>query len=163
MREVFGTTSNITAMRKILVVEGSAAHAESRSTADARIYGFLSDRFGQVTLVAGGGASECKSLMERLNTILRDVSPNLKSVALLNRDVDETPADAGAIYLPVPMIENLLVDPDVIWAALTTVHHKVDFKSSKDVEAALDAILSQMEAHEVGRRTKGAFGAKFFR
>ena len=51
--------------------------------------------------------------MERLDTILRDVSPNLKSVALLNRDVDETPADAGAIYLPVPMIENLLVDPDV--------------------------------------------------
>jgi ABC-type cobalamin/Fe3+-siderophores transport system ATPase subunit len=163
MREVFGTTSNITAMRKILVVEGSAAHAESRSTADARIYGFLSDRFGQVTLVAGGGKSECKSLVERLNTTLKDVSPNLKSVALLDRDVDEAAADPDAIYLPVSMIENLLVDPDVIWAALTTVHHKLDLKSAKDVEAALDDILSGIEGHEVGRRTKAAFGAKFFR
>ena len=31
-----------------------------------------------------------QGLMERLNTILRDVSPNLKSVALLNRDVRDT-------------------------------------------------------------------------
>lgn len=163
IREVFGTTSNITAMRKILVVEGSAAHAGSRSTADARIYAFLSDRFGQVTLVAGGGKSECTSLVERLNTILKDVSPDLKSIALLDRDVDETPAHAAGVFLPVSMIENLLLDPTVIWVALTTVHHKLDVKSAEDIEAALDAILSEMETHEVGRRTKAAFGAKFFR
>ncbi len=39
IRQVFGSTSNITAMRKVLVVEGRAADRNSRRPADARIYG----------------------------------------------------------------------------------------------------------------------------
>src|SRR5258708_3616990 len=77
MKDVFGTTSNITAMRKIVVVESVDAHLKSRSTSDARIYGFLSDRFGQVTLVSGGSKTECKAVVDRLNSILRDLSPQL--------------------------------------------------------------------------------------
>jgi predicted ATP-dependent endonuclease of OLD family len=58
LREVFGSTSNITAMRKILVVEGREADPASRRPADSRVYGFLSDRFGQLTIIAGGGRSD---------------------------------------------------------------------------------------------------------
>jgi hypothetical protein len=163
MKDIFGTTSNITAMRKIVVVESVDAHLKSRSTSDARIYGFLSDRFGQVTLVSGGSKSECKAVVDRLNSILKDLSPQLRANAVLDRDIDEEPTEDGAIYLPVSMIENLLVDPGVIWEAITTVRHKTLFESASSVESALNEILANQENHEVGRRAKTAFGMRVFR
>jgi len=61
------------------------------------------------------------------------------------------------------MIENLLVDPDAIWDALATVHHKLTLKSPAEVENALDAICSELEDHESARRIKAAVGARTFR
>ncbi len=66
LRSVFGSTSNITALRTILVVEGRAADNGSRRPADGRIYGFLSDQFGQLTVLSGGGKSECQTLIRTL-------------------------------------------------------------------------------------------------
>jgi len=101
MREAFGSTSNITAMRRVLVVEGRGPTSKSRRASDARIYGFLNKRFGQLTVVAGGGRSECESLVRRLNDVLTGLAPGLRAVALLDRDVDEAPLETEALrYLP---------------------------------------------------------------
>jgi energy-coupling factor transporter ATP-binding protein EcfA2 len=157
IRAVFGSTSNITAMRTVLVVEGRAADKGSRRPADGRIYGFLSDRFGQLTVIAGGGKSECQTLLRSLNELLAPIAPNLKSAALLDRDtLQDAPPRDDVIYLPVSMVENLLVDPGVIFRALATVQHKTRIQSEDDVSRALNEILDELHDHEIGRRVKAA-------
>lgn len=164
LRQLFGTTSNVTAMRRLLVVEGATATQDSRRASDARIYGFLSDRFGQLSILSGGGRAQCATLAAQLNQALSDISPNLKAVALVDRDVDAEVIETQALrYLPVSMIENLLVDPDVIWSALSIVQHKLSVRSSQEVAAALDDLCNELEAVEVSRRIKAAFVPRMFR
>jgi hypothetical protein len=89
LRSLFGSTSNVTALRTILVVEGKSADKGGRRPADARIYGFLSDRFGQLTVLSGGGKSECTALVKALNSCLPTLSGSVRAVALLDRDTLE--------------------------------------------------------------------------
>lgn len=164
LRTLFGSTSNVTALRTVLVVEGRGADKGSRRPADARIYGFLSDRFGQLTVISGGGKSECQALVRSLNGVLSSIAGNLKSVALLDRDTvqgGETQPDQ--VLLPVSMIENLLVDPESIFRAIQPVLHKTAFASPQDISAALDAILDAMSDHEVSRRVKAGVESRTFR
>jgi len=164
LRTVFGSTSNITALRTILVVEGRAADKGSRRPADGRIYGFLSDHFGQLTVLSGGGKSECQTLIRTLNELLAPIAPNLKAVALLDRDtLRDTPTAPSIIYLPVSMVENLLIDPDVVFRAIATVRHKTSFETPDDVANAIDAILDRMLDHEVSRRVKAAVPTRTLR
>lgn len=164
LRSVFGSTSNITALRTILVVEGRAADKGSRRPADGRIYGFLSDQFGQLTVLSGGGKSECQTLIHTLNELLTPLAPHLKAVALLDRDtLDSAHTSPGVVYLPVSMVENLLIDPDVIFRAIAAVRHKTSFQSPDDVVLAIDAILDEMLDHEVSRRIKAGVPSRTFR
>ncbi len=164
LRAVFGSMSNVTALRTILVVEGRAADKGSRRPADGRIYGFLSDQFGQLTVLSGGGKSECQTLLRTLNELLAPIAPNLKAVALLDRDtLTTTPTDSRVMYLPVSMIENLLIDPDVVFKAIETVLHKTSFQTPDDVARAIDTILDELFDHEVSRRVKAAVASRTFR
>lgn len=61
------------------------------------------------------------------------------------------------------MIENLLVDPKVIWEAITLTLHKTTFEKLDDVENALDRILDDLEQHEIDRRIKDKVGYFPFR
>jgi hypothetical protein len=164
LRTLFGSTSNVTALRTVLVVEGRAADASSRRPADARIYGFLSDRFGQLTVIAGGGKSECQSLVRSLNGVLASIAGSLKAVALLDRDtLRDVPPSPDQVLLPVSMIENLLVDPDVVFRALEPVRHKTSLQSPDDVAAGLTAVLDDLVSHEEDRRVKAAVDSRTFR
>jgi len=164
MREVFGSTSNITAMRPILIVEGRKESKDSRSASDSRIYSFLSEKFNQLTIIPGGGKNECKTLAGSLTDLLRTFSKDLTAYALLDRDLEVSdPENSSYHYLPVSMIENLLVDPAILWDAVVTVRHKTDFQSMESLEKALDAILGDMEAEETTRRIKNKIGGITFR
>lgn len=164
IREVFGSTSNVTAMRPLLVVEGRKGDKSSKRSSDARVYSFLSEDFNRVTIIPGGGKSECKKLTNSLNELSSEFSEKIKAYSLLDRDLAEgAPEEEHSIYLPVSMIENLLVDPDVIWNALATVAHKTEFDSPEDVAGALDVLLDEMEESEVSRRIKDHIGAHTFR
>ena len=65
--------------------------------------------------------------------------------------------------MPVSMVENLLIDPEIIFKAIATVTHKTSFNSSDDVAVAVDAIIDEMLEHEVSRRIKAAVPARTFR
>ena len=120
--------------------------------------------FGQLTVVAGGGKSECQSLVKTLNQLLQPLAPSLKAVALMDRDVDESdPGLTDVMLLPVAMVENLLVDPEVIFAAIVTVRHKTTFKTVEEITASLESILDRLTDHEVNRRVKAALPVKTFR
>ena len=163
IRDVFGSTSHVTALRPILVVEGKRAGRTSRTASDERIYSFLNDRFSQVTLLAAGGKGECRRVVARLNELLAQWSPALRAFALLDSDVDPAVEEDGVIELPVSMIENFLVDPDCIWDAMSPVRHRVPLTSRGDVETALDEILDDMHDTETSRRVKAAVGVYYFR
>ena len=165
MREIFGSTSNITAMRNILVVEGQKADESSSRAADERILSFLSDRFAQLTIRSGGSKVQCMTLAKSLAEILsNDLSPNLQAYSLVDRDLDAgDPEDPNTQYLPVSMIENLLVDPEIIWNAIVTVRHKAAFDEQADVECALDELLDALLDHESDRRIKAGVGFHSFR
>jgi hypothetical protein len=61
------------------------------------------------------------------------------------------------------MIENLLIDPQVIWEALNLVRHKIDLKSENDIAPAIDEILQEMEQEEIDRRIKASIKPTTFR
>ena len=165
MREVFGSTSNITAMRTILVVEGRKADNSSRRASDEKILGFLSDRFARLTVLAGGSKDQCKALARSLSEILSDkLSSNLGAYALVDRDLESGDSeDLHVQYLPVSMVENLLVDPEVIWKAIVTVCHKTTLTNPVKVGAALDSILDDLAEDEINRRIKADVGFHAFR
>ena len=164
LREVFGSTSNLTAMRPFLVVEGKQADRQSRRAADARIYSFLSDEFSRILVIPAGGKTECRALVNSLNDILKKYSQTLKAHALLDRDLqEENPTEPTVHLLPVSMIENFLVDPLVIWEATKVVHHKMDLVDEKTVEAAITDILDSLSESETDRRIKASIGVKTFR
>ncbi len=164
IRDVFGSTSNITAMRPLLVVEGRKENKDSTRPADSRIYSFLDEKFNRITIVPGGGKSECKKLALSLTEILKEFSPSIKAYALLDRDLEkEDDEDPLLYFLPVSMIENLLVDPEIIWKAIVTVRHKTEFDSQDDLKEALDSILDSLEQEEKSRRVKESIGTQIFR
>ena len=165
MREVFGSTANITAMRTILVVEGRKANNDSKRASDEKILDFLSERFAQLTVLAGGSKEQCKTLARSLAEILSaELSRNLRAYALVDRDLESGISDDPHVhYLPVSMIENLLVDPAVIWKAIVTVRHKTSFGNQRQVETALNSILNDLSEHEINRRIKSGVGFHAFR
>ena len=157
--------SNLTALRTILVVEGRKADADSRRAEDEKIYGLLSNRFAQLTVLAGGGKAQCKIFAQSLAEILsEELSTRVGAYALVDRDLDsDGSSDSHVKRLPVSMVENLLVDPEVIWNAIRTVRHKTDLAELASVEYALDAVLGKQKGREVARRVKAKVGRHSFR
>ena len=151
-------------MRPILVVEGRLREMRARRAADARIYPFLSDEFSRISILPSGGKAECKALVRSLNKILRGFSSALGAHALLDRDLEESESVEPNIHLlPVSMIENLLIDPSILWEATTLVHHKMHLRSLKEVQTTMEEILDDMEQAEIDRRIKDSIGSTTFR
>jgi hypothetical protein len=161
LRDVFGTTANLTALQPVVIVEGTRG-GSSRSVTDRKLYRALHPRFDQVTLLAGGGKAEALRLAETVAEVFGVLSPKLKVVAFLDRDIAPTETD-GVVYLPVSMIENFLLDPDAIWEATQSVAERAHFETVEAVQQALDAILDHREESEIERRTIARLGDARFR
>lgn len=163
LREVFGSTANLTALQPVVVVEGVTEQVASKVLPDRKLYRALHPGFDRVTLIAGGGKAECRALLVALNEALPYFSSQLRAVALLDRDTNVGPGIAGIELLPVSMIENFLLDPDSIWEAIQSVVEKTDFTTVDDVASAMDGVIDELTEPEIGRRTAlGLGGSHFF-
>lgn len=163
LRDVFGTTSNLTALQPVVIVEGVDQSDSTRVVSDRKLYRALHPRFDEVTLISGGGKTEVLALLRTLSQVLAGFSPRLQVVALLDRDLDDDLAVQNATLLPVSSIENLLLDPDALWEAMQSVLERSDLATVDDIEAALSAILDELEDLEVQRRVYGSLGFVIFR
>jgi hypothetical protein len=114
LRDVFGTTANLTAMQPIVIVEGIDETDAKKSVSDRKLYRALHPGFDGVTLISGGGKGESKALLRVLDEALKVFSSQLDAVALLDRDTTLRADDEKVHLLPVSMIENFLLDPDSI-------------------------------------------------
>ncbi len=162
MRQLFGTTSNITAMQPIIVVEGTSEEKASSVMPDRKLFRVLHPRFDSVVVVPGGGVSECHRLVGALNAILPAMSPRLSAIALVDGDLGGQDAD-GIYRLPVSMIENFILDPLPIWEAIQSVVEKCGWTTIEDVDAALTTLMNDLEGAEEDRRAKSLLGYEYFR
>lgn len=162
LREAFGSTSNLTALQPVVIVEGVSTKDAKHVVPDRKLYRALHAGFDKVTLISGGGKSECKSLLKVLDDSLKQFSPDLKTMALLDRDTSISSGEANIELLPVSMIENFILDPDSIWEALQSVIERTEFTSVDDVAQALDAVISSLSEAEVGRRTAAILGSTHY-
>lgn len=162
LRGVFGTTSNLTAMQPVVVVEGVTERDAAKVLPDRKLYRALHPGFDHVTLLPGGGKSECKALLRVLNEVLPSFSNQLSAFALLDRDTDIKSGDGFVHLLPVSMIENFLLDPDSIWEALQSVIEKTTFTTVDDVSSALDQTIQSLQTGEISRRTAAELGSAHF-
>jgi hypothetical protein len=163
LREVFGSTENLTALQPVVVVEGVTEQEASKILPDRKLYRALHPGFDSVTLIAGGGKAECKALLVVLNEALPYFSSQLRAIALLDRDTEVKPGIDGIELLPVSMIENFLLDADSIWEAIQSVIEKTDFATVDDVANAMDGVIDELTETEIGRRTAlGLGGSHFF-
>jgi hypothetical protein len=161
LRTLFGSTHNLTSLQPVIVLEGASDDRGGHTISDRRLYRALHPGFDRATLVSGGGKRECVALARALQQALAEFSTQLRVVALLDKDTES--GSAGLIkLLPVSMIENLLVDPDVIFEAIESVRDRTAFRTVDDVAAALDQLLSAFEPDEMGRRTAAALGSSHF-
>lgn len=163
LRQLFGTTSNITAMQSLVVVEGTYETAASNVVTDRKLYRALHPGFDTVLVVPGGGKAECMKLVAALNTALPHLSQRLQAVALLDKDLGVTEVPEQTHLLPVSMIENFFLDPLAIWEAIQAVAEKTPFKTIEEVEQALDKVIDSLVATEIERRAKATLGYATFR
>ncbi len=161
LRTLFGSTHNLTSLQPVIVLEGKSDDRTGHTITDRRLYRALHPGFDRATLVSGGGKRECIALAYALQQAMAEFSAQLKVVALLDKDVEQ--GSEGLVkLLPVSMIENLLVDPDVIFEAIESVLDRTSFRTVDDVANALDQLLTDFETHEIGRRAAAALGASHF-
>ena len=163
LRDVFGSTSNLTAMQPVIIVEGGLEADARRVMPDRKLYRALHPGFDRVTVIPGGGKGQCLALAAALREALRSFTDRLVACALLDRDIAEASPPQGVHYLPVSMIENFLLDPDSIWDAIQSVVEKTGFRTVEDVANTLDSVLTGLEAEEVERRALTAIGLFYFR
>ncbi|MCL6528255.1 MAG: ATP-binding protein [Thermaceae bacterium] len=161
LRTLFGSTHNLTSLQPVIVVEGSSDERSGHTISDRRLYRALHAGFDRATVVSGGGKRECVNLARALQKSLVEFSSQLKVVALLDKDTDAC-SEGLVKLLPVSMIENFLVDPDVIFEAIESVRERTSFRTVDDIADALDRLLTTLETHELGRRTAAALGSMHF-
>jgi hypothetical protein len=165
LRDLFGETSNLTAMQPVVIVEGVGEQDAKRVISDRKLYRALHPGFDHVTIIPGGGKSECVALLKGLRDALAVFSNQLSAVALVDRDYGKKVAapEEHVLLLPVTMIENFLLDPDVIWEAIQSVAETSGLSSSESVAAALSKLLDDLESEEIERRAIAGLGIAFFR
>lgn len=162
IREVFGGTSNLTALQPIVVVEGSTEESKRGRYVDRKVFRRLSSRFDRTVVIPAGGKGEVLKLSRALSKAVEPFGKALRVVGLVDYDLRGA-ADESSVALPVSMIENFLLDPECIFGALQSVAEKLAFKNVTDVEIALDEILNERLEAEIERRALSLLGISVFR
>jgi hypothetical protein len=161
LRSLFGSTHNLTSLQPVIVVEGAADEASGHTVSDRRLYRALHPGFDRVTVISSGGKRECISLARALRPALAQFSRQLQVVALVDKDTGDE-SDVGVTPLPVSMIENFLLDPDVLFEAIESVLDSTGFRTIEDVSSALNQVLTNSEGCEVERRVAARLGPSHF-
>lgn len=160
LRALFGSTHNLTSMLPVVIVE-SVTNEHGRAVPDRQLYRALHYGFDRVTMIAGGGKRECVSLLRALGPALSQFSSLLRVIALLDKDCTTFTED-GIELLPVSMIENFFLDPDVLFEAIESVRERTALTTVDDVTIALDTLLTDARDVEIGRRVAALLGPSSF-
>ena len=148
---------------KVVVLEGGGDTEFDRNMV-SRLFPELA---AKANLVSGGSKSRVRELYEVLSRAAMEIGLADRFFAVTDRDRDSTEPEAGARVLRWDRyhIENYLLEPQYVLAALHAVHPDHVLREIEDIRAALRAaavanadrlVLEELRA-EVNSRLVGAF------
>jgi hypothetical protein len=150
MRALTGSTHLLTRCRPIVYLEGETPSAKPVS--DQRLIEILlPEAKGWVLVSTGGRGSAAKSASD-LRAAAAETLAGVPVFALVDRDQGTTSDDDHVISWPVSMIENLLLDPDAIWAVLEPHREQISLDGAHNVRAELTRIADDLTDDEVRLR-----------
>lgn len=150
-RTITGSTHLLTRAKPIVFVEGEGEG--TRVAGDARLVTTLLPQTRSWALVPGRAKHDVVVAVQRLREGSVDL-PGTPVFGLVDADRDEGSAGDHVITWPVAMIENLLLDPDAIYQALTPLKERSSARSRGVVERALTHAVEERFEDEVQLRIK---------
>ncbi|HZS53844.1 MAG TPA: AAA family ATPase [Bryobacteraceae bacterium] len=150
-----GSTYFLTTGRVVVCIEGETS-TEPESATDVGLFEMMYPRATAFTFVPTKGKGNVINTVQGLRNHVPEETFRIRVRGLVDAD-QSGPAVAGVETLPVCMIENLLLDPEIIFEFLTGLDN-TDFANVSAVQAELNAIAASLRDKEielrVRRRTK---------
>ena len=150
-REITGSTHLLTRAKPIVFVEGEEERAGLSS--DVRVMTNLLPSTRSWALVPGRSKREVVSAVERLRGDGLNL-PGTPVFGLVDADQDDVGPAEHVVAWPVAMIENLLLDADAIFAALSPFGVQTGARSPQFVRSLLNEAAAGREADEVRLRVQ---------
>jgi ABC-type ATPase involved in cell division len=150
MRALTGSTHLLTRCRPIVYLEGETPSAKPVS--DQRLIEILLPEAKGWVLVSTGGRGAAAKAASDLRAAAAETLAGVAVFALVDRDQGAAQDEDHVISWTVSMIENLLLDPDAIWAILEPHREQVSLNGAHDVQAELTRIAADLIDDEVRLR-----------
>lgn len=159
LRILCGDTYSLTALRNLVCVEGESPVDMQKKPTDKKLFEILCPDITKNILIPFGGKSIVIEGAKRLRENIPHSINKTKVFAIIDKDQDPTITDEWIFRLPVCMIENLLLKPDVINDFLDKYRETSTLKTTDDVNASLDEIIKSLRDDEIRIRIKRKIGS----
>ena len=151
-RELTGSTHLLTRAKPIVFVEGESDRPGVSS--DAHLITLLLPQTATWALVPARSRSEVEKAVRTMRNDQLDL-PGTPVFGLVDADRDADTGDDHVIAWPVAMIENLLLDAEAIYQALSPYGRKTGATSPRAVQDALNRAARDQLVEEVRLRLDG--------
>ena len=151
LKELAGSTYFLTTGRVIVCVEGERGFETDEPT-DVRLLEMMYPRATAVTLVPTTGKGNVINTVTRLRDHVPENVFRIRVRGLVDAD-QSTEAVPGVEILPVCMIENFLLDPDILYAYCQSKGVTM-FLDSAAISGELEAIAAELREDEITIRVR---------
>lgn len=160
LKQLAGSTYFLTTGRVIVCIEGEPDVDPEKPT-DARLLEILYPRTTAVTLVPTRGKGNVINTVERLRDHLPENTFRIRVRGLVDADQSQKTVQ-GVEQLPVCMIENLLLDPESIYAYCCTIGVNT-LTNPSEVRSELKSIATELRQKEISLRIQKRLKAETVR
>ncbi|MDC8451959.1 MAG: AAA family ATPase [Candidatus Nitrosotalea sp.] len=158
LRTLCGDTYSLTALRNIVCIEGESPLDMQKKPTDKKLLEILCPNISKNILIPFGGKHLVIQGARRLRENLPPSINKTKVFALIDKDQDQNITDDWVFRLPVCMIENVLLKPNVINEFLEKYRENTPLKTVTDIETALKEIIQNLRDDEIRIRIKQKIG-----
>ncbi|HWZ88995.1 MAG TPA: ATP-binding protein [Polyangiaceae bacterium] len=152
IRTLTGETHTLTLGRKLLCIEGELPSGNRNHATDVRLLELMCPEVTTYVILPFGGKSTTLDAASRLRSLLSEAFGLEAVLALVDKDTSDRPREPWIHHLPVTMVENLLLQPAVIWDILQPHKERLQFSDAAGVEAELRVIAKARRDLEVRLR-----------
>lgn len=159
-REITGHTHLLTRSKPVVFIEGESPR--NGRTSDSQLVRMLLPEVQAWALVPTGGKKEVRAAISRLEAAELDL-PGFPVFGLVDQDHDDVADDGRLIGWGVAMIENLLLDPAAIAAAVGPMFATGQRPTEQLVSEALDRAVADRRHEEIALRVRTQLPSEMIR
>lgn len=159
IRDLCGDTQVITSCRNIICVEGE--NPSEKIGTDAQLLRLICPEIASNIILPFNGKSEVRKTAKQLRQLI-SINPSIISVfAVVDNDQGTEASEEWVIPLPAAMIENILLEPDIIWKVLEPYKdlEKLALNSPQDIQVELERIAYEERENEIRLRIRQKLGS----